>query len=55
MKENLDRDGVNYLENEAEMGRQEGQNTTPSLGHAPRGIGPSRESVAPLMPEYGRP
>lgn len=24
MKENLDRDGVNYLENEAEMGRQEG-------------------------------
>jgi len=52
MKQKLDRDGVNYLENENEMGR----NTTPGkYVNTPRGLGPSNSPVEPIMPEYGRP
>jgi len=38
------------------MGRKEGQNTTPGkYMNTPRGIGPSSDPMAPIMPEYGRP
>jgi len=56
MKQKLDREGVNYLEDESEMGRKEGQNTTPGkYANTPRGMGPSNSPMDPIMPEYGRP
>jgi hypothetical protein len=56
MKQKLDRDGVNYLENEGEMGRKEGENNTPGkYKNTPRGIGPSGNQMEAPLPEYGRP